>query len=75
MSDPALLFSLASAGTAAIGLTAAAALKGWQEWLELRRHELGAGRGARSRSAARPEIAELRARVRRLEAIANGTER
>lgn len=76
MTDPASLVSLASAGTLAIGLTAVAALKGWQQWLDLRRSEIDAGRHRRgAHAAARPGIAELRARVRRLEAIANGAER
>lgn len=78
MSDPALMLSMASAGTLAIGLTATAALRGWQEWLDLRRLEIGArggpGRGRGRSGARRPEIVELKDRVRRLEAIANGLE-
>ena len=70
MSDPTLLVSLASAGTMAVALTAAAALKGWRQWLDLRRAELDR-RGGRARPAAGP-LADLRARVRRLEAIADG---
>ena len=72
MADPALLVALGSTGTLAIGATAAAALKGWRGWLELRRLELE--RGAGRRAGSRPDLAELRARVRRLEAIANGSE-
>jgi len=76
MSDPALMLSMASAGTLAIGLTATAALRGWQEWLDLRRLEIGArgGRGRGRSGARRPDIVELKDRVRRLEAIANGLE-
>ena len=74
MSDPALLVSMASAGTLAIGLAAAAALKGWQEWLDVRRLEIGARSGNRKGSKDAPDITELRARVRRLESIANGLE-
>lgn len=76
MSDPASILSIASAGTLAIGLAATAALRGWQEWLDLRRLEIGArrGRGPGRSGARRPEIVELKDRVRRLEAIANGLE-
>ena len=73
MTDPAALMAIASAGTAAIGLSAVAALKGWRGWLELKRIEAGRGRRGGS-PGARPEVAELRARIRRLEAIASGSE-
>ena len=58
------------------GMTAASiiALKGWQGWLELRRFELTHDAGDRTRPPAgnRIEIADLRERVRKLEAIAAG---
>jgi hypothetical protein len=74
MYDPASLAALTGSGLLAIGLTAGALLKAWHGWLEVRRMELagrsdGAGRGHR-----RPEVAELRERVRRLEAIASGAD-
>ena len=73
VTDPTSLVALASAGTAGIGILTAAALKGWEGWLDLRRLE---ARGpARPRRGARPDLAELRQRVRRLEAIADGTSR
>jgi hypothetical protein len=58
------------------GMTAASvmALKGWQGWLELRRFELtheSADRGLPP-AGNRIEIADLRERVRKLEAIAAG---
>ena len=69
----ALTISLVAGGLFA-GLTAAsmAALKGWQGWLELRRLELGGGRRAEPRSPAGEmiEVADLKERVRKLEAIA-----
>jgi hypothetical protein len=68
--DPTALLTLASAGLAATGMTAVAALKGWQNWLDLRRDTML----ARRRSSPRQTIAALRERVRRLEAIANGIE-
>ena len=71
------------AGSALIGLLviAAALLKGWQDWLALKNRELevrprppreiegGAGEGA-----ARIEIADLKERIRTLEAIASGVD-
>jgi hypothetical protein len=73
MTDPASLAALSASGLLAVGLASAALLKGWFGWLELRRSALRNGGGG-SASQARPEIAELRARVRRLEAIASGSE-
>jgi hypothetical protein len=72
VTDPGVL-ALAGAATAALGLAAAAALRAWHGWLELRRLEIArcgpapaAGRGAAA------DLRELRARLRRLEAIADG---
>ena len=72
MSDPATFIALASAGTAAVAIAAGAGLRGWQEWLDLRRAQIGAGGHRRGRAPA--ELSELRARVRRLEAIASGSD-
>ncbi len=72
MNDPAAFLALASSGTLALGVFSVAALRGWHGWLELRRMQIGTG-GGRS-APARVELADLRARVRRLEAIANGTD-
>jgi hypothetical protein len=61
----------------ALAMLSLAALRGWEGWLQLRRIELAQGRGRRrppSPAAARLELADLRDRVRRLEAIANGVE-
>jgi hypothetical protein len=71
MTDPAILAALTASGLIAVGLASGALLEAWYGWLELRRIELGKGAGA-GRRHARPELNELRARVRRLEAIANG---
>ena len=76
MSDP-IIIVLSSASLFAVAIAAAALLKGWQGWLEVKRFEIGgtgsrgAGRGA---LAGRVELVDLKERVRRLEAIANGTE-
>lgn len=68
--DPTAMLTLATAGLAATGMTAAVALKGWQNWLELRRDAIEARRG----NSPRQTIVALRERVRRLEAIANGAD-
>ena len=68
MTDPAALLALGSSLTLAVGVTAVATLRGWHEWLELKRARLEKGRA----SPRRAEIIALRERVKRLEAIANG---
>lgn len=70
MNDAAALAVLAASGLLAVGLTSAAGLMGWYEWLELRRLQLGGNQPSGSRS----ELARLRARVRRLESIADGVD-
>ena len=76
MSDPAALIALASTGTIAVAMTSVAALRGWEDWLELRRQQLGAGKppAGSAPGARRLDLADSRDRVRRLEAIANGSE-
>jgi hypothetical protein len=64
---------------AALLVVAAAALKGWQGWLALKTRELDARRGAPAEvgnreGAARIELADLKERIRRLEAIASGVD-
>ena len=61
----------------ALAMLSLAALKGWDGWLEIRRLELSRERQARAPplpAAARIELADLKERVKRLEAIANGGE-
>ena len=72
--DPIAMGVLAASIFAGLGLTSWAGLKGWQGWLELKRLELGQFAGDRTVPAAggRIEIADLRERVRKLEAIAAG---
>ena len=80
MQDPLFWMTMAAAGLAALGILAAAGLKGWRGWLDLRRLEIEgrAGRqggGALPPSpAARIEIADLKERIRKLEAIAAGVD-
>ncbi len=76
MSDQGLLIALA-AGLAGLLIAIAAFLRGWQGWLELKRAQLVAQHPQEQyvpSPAARIELADLRERVRRLEAIADGAE-
>jgi hypothetical protein len=74
MSEFAAMITIACAGMLAITIAAVATLRGWEDWLDLRRLELGQGRPGTARDGGRVDLKELRARVRRLEAIANGSE-
>lgn len=75
MADPTGILVVACASLAGAGLASAAFLRGWRGWLELKRMETGQARGGDTAFAAgRIELADLKARVRRLEAIADGTE-
>ena len=70
------------AASALMGLVvlAATALKGWQGWLALKDRELQVARPLREiesgagEGAARIEIAEMKERIRKLEAIASGVD-
>ncbi len=61
-------------------VVALTALAGWQGWLSLKLRELEAHRGrgeidtGSREGAARIEIADLKERIRKLEAIANGVD-
>ena len=72
MTDPMTLLAIASSGLAAMGIAAFTGLKGWQGWLEIKRLEL-AGHRQEQRSPAmdRIEMADLKERIRKLEAIAS----
>ena len=70
MTDPAALLALGSTLTLGVGVLSAATLRGWHEWLELRREEIE--KKAAPKPGRHRELAELRERVKRLEAIANG---
>ena len=72
--DPVSIGLVATGILAAIGTASWAALKGWQGWLELKRFELthGAADKALPPATGRLEIADLRERGRKLEAIAAG---
>lgn len=68
---------IAATSLLGLGLVAAALLRAWEGWLALKRRELDAiADGAASPDAMRGTgpiaLADLRERIRKLEAIANG---
>lgn len=69
---------LAATTLMAICVVAMASLRGWQGWLSLKTRELEMHRpeieGGVGNSAARIEIADLKERIRKLEAIAAGVD-
>lgn len=72
MSEPTLTLALAALALVALGVTLAALLKAWQGWLEVKRLEMAAPayRAQRSQAHDLIEVADLKERVRKLEAIA-----
>ena len=76
MTDATMLMTMASAGIVGLGIVSSAILRGWTGWLEVRRLEIEGQRNSRSPSpAAAPiELADLKERVRKLEAIASGVD-
>lgn len=81
MMTPLLDPTLVLTGGSVVGLVivAAALLRAWQGWLELKREELSRtpNHGVDERSGlgtARIELSDLKERIRKLEAIASGVE-
>jgi len=74
MVDPLYAGVIAASLMCGIAIAAFATLKGWQGWLELKRMELVSGRAdaVLPPTGGRIEIADLKERVRKLEAIAAG---
>ncbi|WP_033921218.1 hypothetical protein [Sphingomonas sp. 37zxx] len=79
MTEPHLYLILATEGLLGLGLVIAGLLAGWRGWLAYKRHELAAT-GAPDPAMPGPsasqriEIADLKERMRKLEAIAAGVE-
>ena len=72
MNEPMMLLMLTGTGLIAIGIAAFTGLKGWQGWLDLKRLELaGQRQEPRSPAMERIEMADLKERIRKLEAIAS----
>ena len=80
MTDPNFYLTAASAGLAGLGIVTMAALTGWRGWLALKSQELASRRdpleepGTARSAGARIEIADLKERIRKLEAIAAGVD-
>ena len=77
MFEPTLI--TAAASLTGLVIVAAAMLRGWQGWLELKRRELEGPIAPRqeegsSMGAARIELADLKERIKKLEAIASGVD-
>ena len=74
--DPTALVALASCGVIAYSVASAAVLKGWTAWLELKRLVMTSESRDSSSPAplSRIEVAALKERVRKLEAIASGVD-
>jgi hypothetical protein len=74
MTDGTMYVTLALSGMGSVGVVAAATLAGWRGWLQLRRAELDRHEPVSPSAGARIEIADLKERIRRLEAIAAGVD-
>jgi hypothetical protein len=79
MTDSTLYMTLAGAGLFALAMLTQAGLSGWRGWLQLKHEELETRKDAESdrglpNASARIEIADLKERIRKLEAIAAGVD-
>ena len=79
MQDQIPTLAMAAAGLIGLIIASAAALRGWHGWLELKRLELQqkaamSGDVPPPSTGSRIEVADLKERVRKLEAIAAGIE-
>jgi hypothetical protein len=74
MTEQLTMLAFAASALGGIGILTAATLKGWQGWLELKRMELTGRQAGENRGpmADRIEMADLKERIRKLEAIAAG---
>ena len=62
------------AALVAIAIVSLILLRAWRGWLDLKRIELAGGHALPPSPASRIELADLKERVRKLEAIANGVD-
>ena len=76
MTDPYVTLTVSTASLAGLGMVVSAGLAGWRGWLQLKRSELDRAQtpAASPGAGARIELADLRERIRKLEAIAAGVD-
>ena len=73
-------FTAAAVALAGLSIISLVALRGWRDWIQLKREELAAGHGAMAQdpgvphAGSRIDIADLKERLRKLEAIAAGVD-
>ncbi|KQM65669.1 hypothetical protein ASE75_05360 [Sphingomonas sp. Leaf17] len=76
--DPNFYLTMAAAALVAIAMLSATVLSGWRGWLSLKRCEMEAAGEPNPAGApavgARIEIADLKERIKKLEAIAAGVD-
>ena len=68
------LMILATAGLLGLSIVAAVAAWSWRGWLELQHHRFGRQPSDLPAIGARIDLADLKERIRKLEAIAAGVE-
>jgi len=75
MTDPFTTLIVSLSGLAGLGMVVAGGLAGWRGWLQLKRSEFErSGTLVAPAAGARIEIADLKERIRKLEAIAAGVD-
>ncbi|WP_157219774.1 hypothetical protein [Flavisphingomonas formosensis] len=76
MTDPILWTIAAVAGLSGLAIASQAALTGWRGWLDIKRLEIETRRSDTTppSTSSRIELADLKERVRKLEAIAAGVD-
>jgi hypothetical protein len=78
--EPTIYLQMGLVGLAGTGIVTAGALRGWKGWLELKRLELQSRAAPATEelpagnAGSRIEIADLKERIRKLEAIAAGVD-
>lgn len=78
-SDLAVNLAAAAVALSALTIVSLAALRGWRDWIQFKREELAAAHAgmndpAMPHAGSRIEIADLKERLRKLEAIAAGVD-
>jgi hypothetical protein len=76
MQDPIFYLTIAAAALGGLAIVAMSTLRGWNGWLDLKRAELlrRTDEAAPPSTATRIEVADLKERIRKLEAIAAGVD-